>query len=181
MSLNWLIFVAPNPITYYNLDMENYMTKEHKMKKGEMLGAMLVLATNAHAGQFDRGGKPYILHPLAVMSLLPADADEERQCIAIGHDVIEDTDTTYQDLRDAGMSERVIDGIRALTKQPGQTYEEYQESVFANVDAMHVKQKDLQHNTDIRRLKGVTQKDIDRVAKYHMFYLLIQQRLDQLK
>lgn len=148
------------------------------MKKGEMLNKMLVLATNAHAGQYDKGGNPYVLHCLAVMSLLPADADEERQCIAIGHDVIEDTDTTYQDLRDAGMSERVIDGIRALTKQPGQTYEEYQESVFANVDAMHVKQKDLQHNTDIRRLKGVTQKDIDRVARYHDFFLKIQVRLE---
>ena len=181
MSLNWLIFVAWDPIAYYNLDMENAMAKEHKMKKGEMLNKMLVLATNAHAGQYDKGGNPYVLHCLAVMGLLPAGSDEELQCIALGHDVIEDTKTTYQDLRDAGMSERVINGIRALTKQPGQTYEEYQEGVFENIDAMKVKQKDLQHNTDIRRLKGVTQKDIDRVAKYHMFHLLIQQRLDNIK
>ena len=85
------------------------------MKKGEMLGTMLVIATNAHAGQFDRGGAPYILHPLKVMHYLKSD-DEELMCMALGHDVIEDTAVTYQDLRSAGISERVIAGIRALTK-----------------------------------------------------------------
>lgn len=69
------------------------------MKKGEMLGTMLVIATNAHAGQFDRGGAPYILHPLKVMHYLKSD-DEELMCMALGHDVIEDTPVTYKDLRD---------------------------------------------------------------------------------
>jgi (p)ppGpp synthase/HD superfamily hydrolase len=147
------------------------------MKKGEMLDRMLVLVTNAHAGQFDRGGNPYILHPLKVMHYLKTD-DEELMCIALGHDVIEDTKVTYQDLREAGISPRVINGIRALTKQPGHTYDEYKESVFANRDAMLVKSADLRHNTDIRRLKGVTEKDIERVAKYHKFYLEIQARLN---
>jgi GTP diphosphokinase / guanosine-3',5'-bis(diphosphate) 3'-diphosphatase len=147
------------------------------MKKGEMLDKMLVIATNAHHGQFDKGGKPYILHPLRVMSFLKDD-DEELQCIALGHDVIEDTKVTYKDLRDEGISERVIAGIRALTKQPGQTYEEYKEGVFASVDAMKVKLCDLRHNTDIRRLKGVTEKDIARLAKYHTFYLEIRARLE---
>ena len=147
------------------------------MKKGEMLGAMLLLATNAHAGQFDKGGKPYILHPLRVMSFLKED-DEELQCIALGHDVIEDTRTTWADLEAAGMSERVIAGIRALTKMPGQSYEEYKEVVFANRDAMKVKLCDLRHNTDIRRLKGIRDKDIERMVKYQKFYLEIQARLE---
>lgn len=146
------------------------------MKKGEMLGAMLVLVTNAHAGQFDRGGKPYILHPLAVMHKLRTD-DEELMCIALGHDVIEDTKTTYADLRAAGMTERVIQGIRSLTKVPGETYDEYKQRVFLNQDAMRVKLKDLMHNTDIRRLKGITDKDIARMAKYHQFYMEILARL----
>ena len=146
------------------------------MKKGEMLGTMLVIATNAHAGQFDRGGAPYILHPLKVMHYLKSD-DEELMSMALGHDVIEDTAVTYQDLRSAGISERVIAGIRALTKQPGQTYEEYKTGVFASEDAMRVKLADLRHNTDIRRLKGVTEKDIARMAKYHMFYMEIKSRL----
>ena len=146
------------------------------MKKGDMLGTMLVIATNAHAGQFDRGGAPYILHPLKVMHYLKSD-DEELMCMALGHDVIEDTSVTYRDLRDAGISERVVAGIRALTKLPGQTYEEYKAGVFASEDAMRVKLADLRHNTDIRRLKGVTEKDIARMSKYHMFYMEIKSQL----
>lgn len=99
------------------------------MKKGEMLSRMLHIATNAHHGQFDRGGQPYILHVLKVMHYLKSD-DEELQCIALGHDVIEDTKTTYQELHEAGMSERVIAGIAALTKLPGQTLEEYKTGVL---------------------------------------------------
>ena len=147
------------------------------MKKGELLGKVLVLATNAHAGQFDRGGKPYILHPLKVMHYLKTD-DEELQCIALLHDVVEDTDTSWKDLEAIGCTERVLNAVRALTKLPGQTYDEYKEVVFANEDAMRVKLCDLRHNTDIRRLKGVTQKDIDRIAKYNRFFLEIQAKLN---
>jgi (p)ppGpp synthase/HD superfamily hydrolase len=147
------------------------------MSKGEMLGKMLVIATNAHAGQVDKGGNPYILHPLKVMHYLKTD-DEELMCIALGHDIIEDTSVTYRDLYDAGISDRVIMGIRALTKQPGQTYEEYQESVFNNPDAMRVKMADLRHNTDIRRLKGIQDKDIERMVRYQKFYIEIQLRLN---
>jgi (p)ppGpp synthase/HD superfamily hydrolase len=146
------------------------------MKRGEMLAKMLLITTNAHAGQFDRGGTPYILHPLKVMHYLKTD-DEELQCIALGHDVIEDTDVTYKDLFDAGMSERVLHGINALTKRLGETYEEYKERVFSNEDAMKVKLCDLRHNTDIRRLKGVREKDLERMAKYQRFYLEIQTKL----
>ena len=146
------------------------------MKKGEMLGKMLVLATNGHAGQFDRGNKPYILHCLKVMHYLKSD-DEELQCIALGHDLIEDTKTTWKDLEDLGFSDRVIYGIRAMTKMPGLSYDDYKQQVFGNQDAMRVKLADLRHNTDIRRLKGITQKDIDRMTKYHQFYVEIQSRM----
>ena len=114
------------------------------MKKGELLGKILVLVTNAHAGQFDRGGNPYILHPLKVMHYLKTD-DEELMSIALGHDVIEDTNVTYKDLREAGATERVIAGIHALTKQPGQTYEEYKEGVFARCNACKTCRLATQH------------------------------------
>ena len=143
------------------------------MKKGMMLANMLLLAANAHAGQFDRGGKPYILHPLKVMHYLKSD-DEELQCIALGHDIIEDTDVTYGELSAAGMSTRVLEGIRALTKVRGESYTEYKVRVMQNRDAMRVKLCDLRHNTDIRRLKGVTEKDVARMAKYHEFWVEIQ-------
>jgi (p)ppGpp synthase/HD superfamily hydrolase len=147
------------------------------MKRGEMLDKALHLATNAHHGQFDKGGKPYILHPLRVMSFLKTD-DEELQCMALLHDVIEDTDTTYSDLLEAGMSMRVCEGIMALTKERGYTYDQYKQKIFKNRDAMQVKMADLRHNTDVRRLKGVAQKDIDRMAKYHQFYMELKAKLE---
>jgi len=148
------------------------------MKKGELLGKVLVLATNAHAGQFDRGGNPYILHPLKVMHYLKSD-DEELQCIALLHDVIEDTKTTWQDLADIGCTVRVMEAVAALTKMPGQSYDQYKQNVFSNEDAMRVKLADLRHNTDIRRLKGVSQKDLERLGKYNQFYIEIQSRLNK--
>lgn len=148
------------------------------MKKGELLSKAIHLATNAHHGQFDKGGNPYILHVFAVMNLLE-NPDEELQCIALLHDVIEDTKTTFAELREAGFSERVIVAVGLLTKMRGQTYEEYQAGVFSNVDAMKVKKADLTHNSDIRRLKGISEKDIERVAKYHRFFLEIQARLQE--
>jgi guanosine-3',5'-bis(diphosphate) 3'-pyrophosphohydrolase len=147
------------------------------MKKGEMLDKALLIATNAHHGQFDKGGNPYILHPLKVMHYLKTD-DEELMCMALLHDVIEDTNTTYQDLRDAGISERVIKALQCLTKQRGQTYDEYKSAVVSNYDAMRVKMADLRHNTDIRRLKGVTEKDIARIAKYQTFYMELKARVE---
>jgi (p)ppGpp synthase/HD superfamily hydrolase len=156
----------------------NNKERKSKMKKGELLGKVLVLATNAHAGQFDRGGNPYILHPMKVMHYLKSD-DEELQCIALLHDVVEDTKTTWADLADIGCTVRIIEAVAALTKMPGQSYEQYKQGVFANEDAMRVKLADLRHNTDIRRLKGITEKDIARLAKYNQFYLEIQARLSK--
>jgi (p)ppGpp synthase/HD superfamily hydrolase len=135
-----------------------------------LLDRILRLAVDRHSGLFDRGGKPYILHPLKVLDYLNTD-DEELQCIAIGHDLIEDTATTYQQLREISMTERVIEGIRALTKVPGETLEEYVARIKGNPDAIRVKLCDLRHNSDIRRLKGITPKDLQRIEKYHKMYL----------
>jgi hypothetical protein len=60
---------------------------------------------------------------------------------------------------------------------PGESYDQYKERVFANEDAMKVKMADLRHNTDIRRLKGVTEKDIIRMEKYNRFYLELQAKV----
>lgn len=150
------------------------------MKKGEMLDKMLHIAVNAHHGQFDKGGSPYILHPLKVMHYLRSD-DEELMCIAIGHDVIEDTHVTYLDMQKAGISMRVQAGIRALTKQPGQTHQEYKETVMNNKDAILVKMADLRHNSDIRRLKGITDKDVARIVKYQTFYAELKEKLKEMQ
>ena len=142
----------------------------------QMLNAMMVLVAQSFDGVYDKGGTPYIMHCLAVMHKLRS-ADEELQCIALGHDLIEDTKVTYQQLYDLGFSERVVLGIAAMTKQRGQTYEQYKSQVKANKDAILVKMSDLQHNSDLRRLKGVTAKDVDRVAKYMAFYQELKNEL----
>ena len=128
----------------------------------------IIVALNAN--QFDKGGHPYILHPLKVMYYVKSD-DEELQVIALAHDLVEDTGTTFSELREMGFTDRIIEGIRALTKMPGETHEEYKSRVKANKDAVRVKMADLRHNTDIRRLKGITEKDLKRIDKYHRFFM----------
>src|SRR6185312_5048805 len=125
----------------------------------EMLALAISNAAMAHANQFDKAGLPYILHCLKVMYLLKSD-DPELMAIAVLHDIVEDTKTTYTDLYDMGMSRRVVDGVRALTKQRGQTTTDYLEQVKNNPDAIKVKLADLRHNSDIRRLKGITDDDV---------------------
>lgn len=151
--------------------------------KGEMLSRMISLATERHAGQFDKGGRPYILHCLTVMHRLRTD-DEELQCIAVGHDLIEDTATTTAELSAMGFSDRVVQGIYCLTKYEGDSTSDYRRAVKMNPDAILVKMQDLRHNSDIRRLKGVTDKDVARMIRYHEFYLdlastLVPQKLGE--
>jgi (p)ppGpp synthase/HD superfamily hydrolase len=134
-----------------------------------MLANAIALASEKHKGQFDKGGMPYILHPLKVMHYLKSD-DLELMCIAVLHDVVEDCGVTYHDLDDLGMSDRVVRGVRAMTKIPGQTLEEYVEGIKANPDAIKVKLADLRHNMDARRLKGVSEKDRARLDKYAKMY-----------
>jgi (p)ppGpp synthase/HD superfamily hydrolase len=154
------------------------------MKRGQRLNAMLLYAVGVHADQYDRAGKPYIMHTLKVMHYLNSD-DEELQCIAVGHDCVEDNknkthDESYEKLRLIGMSERIVAGIKALTKVEGESLDNYKLRVLANVDAMMVKKADLRHNSDIRRLKGVSAKDLERIEKYHRFYLEIEAELERL-
>ena len=143
-----------------------------------MLDQMIHLATNLFHGKKDKAGKPYILHCLKVMHYTKSD-DEELLCIAIGHDILEDCfDNIGQGialLRDKGFTERIIEGIIALTKRPGLAYEDYKLQVKRNADARKVKMADLRHNSDIRRLKGVTNKDVERVVRYHQFYLELKE------
>lgn len=143
----------------------------------QILENAIKFAVLMHSGQYDKGGKPYILHPLKVMHYLKSD-DQELQAIAVLHDVVEDCDVTYDDLYNEGMTERVVLAVKALTKINGQSKSEYLSAIKANKDAALVKLQDLRHNTDIRRLKGVSQKDLERVQKYHEMYLEIKKSLE---
>ena len=147
------------------------------VKKGELLAKAISIANEAHRCVLDRGGSPYILHPIRVMMNLNS-SDEELNCIAVLHDAIEDCKSlTYSHLIEEGMTDRIIAGVKCVTKVPGQSEAEYKEVVFSNVDAMLVKRADLIDNSDIRRLKGIRDKDIERTVKYQKFFLEIEQRL----
>lgn len=134
-----------------------------------MLANAIAFAAECHKNQFDKGGMPYILHPLKVMYYLNTD-DIELMCIAVLHDVIEDCHVTHVHLQNIGMSQRVIDGVVALTKRSKEPLESIMKRIKANPDAIKVKLCDLRHNMDARRLKGIGQKDSERMDKYCKMY-----------
>lgn len=143
-------------------------------KNQTQLAYMIQIAADAHANQYDKGGYPYFLHPLAVMKILDTD-DEELNCVAVGHDLIEDTHITAEILREYGFSKRIVNGIVALTKVESETYEDYQEKVLANYDAVCVKLADL---TPWSRCswprRASTDKDMERLNKYAKFYTILK-------
>lgn len=138
-----------------------------------MLGKAIALAATCHMEQTDKAGRAYILHPMRMMHRLRT-TDEELACIAILHDVLEDCGLTEDDLRAAGMSERVIAGVVAMTRNEGESYEDFIVRCGVNRDSRRVKKEDLRDNSDITRLKGVRQKDLDRMEKYHRAYMYLE-------
>ena len=140
----------------------------------EQLARAIVIATNIHAGQFDKGGKPYILHPIRLMMQLMFDT--QLATIAILHDAIEDSKgaLTIEDLEEMGFSPRVLSALRLLTHDPKDDYlGVYIVAICGNWDAVRVKRKDLDDNSRITRLKGIRPKDHDRIEKYHKAYLML--------
>lgn len=141
------------------------------MTPEEEFALALEISVNVHSGQFDKAGKPYILHPLWIANQLMFDM--ELAAIGLLHDVIEDSrgfvDETY--LRDMRFSERIIKAVTLLTHEEEDSYEEYIDKICTNYDAIRVKRKDLEHNSMITRLKGVTERDQARMFKYHKAFL----------
>lgn len=139
------------------------------MNDQEKLSLAINTASMAHHGQLDKGGYPYILHPMHLMSqLLP---DIQLATIAVLHDSIEDTRITLAYLKDVGMSGRILSALSLLTRKAGQSYEEYIEEIAESYDAIVVKLKDLEHNLDLSRLRSIGPRDLDRIKKYHSAFL----------
>ncbi|TCL74230.1 HD domain-containing protein [Hydrogenispora ethanolica] len=128
-----------------------------------MYNEALNLAKAAHEGQFDKGGNPYILHPIAVSEMVKT---EDEKIVALLHDVVEDTSITLDDLRKRGFSPRIVDAVDAITKRDGVGYEEYIRRVSQNSLARNVKIADMTHNMDLSRIANPSQKDFERIARY---------------
>jgi len=126
------------------------------------LDQAILLAIDAHRGQYDKAGAPYILHPLRVML---AQHDDPRRIAAVLHDVVEDCSVAIEDLR-IGFGDAVADAVEALTKRPDEDYDAFIDRCTRNPIARDVKRADIMDNLDLSRLPVVTEKDETRAAKY---------------
>ena len=122
----------------------------------------MIIAYNAHDGQVDKSGVPYIYHPIHVAEQM----DTEEECIiALLHDVVEDTNMTFGQLSDC-FSKEIIDILKLLTREKNENYFDYISKIETNPIAKKVKIADLMHNLDETRLNEVTETDIKRREKY---------------
>jgi len=123
----------------------------------------ILFAFDAHRGQYDKSGLPYINHPLHVAESM----ESEDECVvALLHDVLEDTDITIEDLIQIGISYRQIAALNLLCHDDSVPYLEYVQAIRADPIARKVKLADLQHNSDLTRLNMVTAQDTERAEKY---------------
>lgn len=135
------------------------------------LNRAIEIAKQAHLGQVDKSGMDYINHPLRVMSLCET---ETEKIVGVLHDVIEDSNFTFEYLINEGFSDEVIEALRCITKlSEEENYDSFIERVKQNNLAVKVKICDLTDNLDVRRLKTITEKDFIRLSKYlHAYHSL---------
>jgi len=141
------------------------MDKSQHMTDEEMMSAALKLATEAHKGQVDKAGSPYIVHPVGVAKIVTSKIEKT---VALLHDVVEDTYLTLDDLRREGFTEEVVIAVMLLTKIRDENFNIYRylRDLKLNEIARAVKIADLSDNMDISRIPDPTDKDHKRVEKY---------------
>ena len=121
------------------------------------------IAAKHHAGQTDKAGQPYLLHPLRLMFAVSSPFE---MMAAVLHDVVEDTILTLEDLEREGFHADVIAAIDALTKKPGESRLEAAERAAQNAIARVVKLADVSDNMDLRRIAEPKEKDFERLKEY---------------
>lgn len=142
------------------------------------LATAINIASNAHLGQFDKGGNPYILHPLWVMHKV-RHLGEKYMIVAVLHDVPEDTEITIENLKELGFNFEIIEALKLLTHDSSVPYMEYIEKLALNDIARKVKLRDLEHNSKITRLKGLRDKDFERLKKYQIAYNYLKEYVEK--
>ena len=127
----------------------------------EMVEAADKLAEEAHRGQVDKAGKPYIAHPRAVAAMLET---PEEKTVGLLHDIVEDTYVTLEDLR-KHFPEEVVEAVGLMTHPEGMKYLDYVKRLSSNPIARKVKLADLTNNMDLSRIENPGQKDYDRIER----------------
>lgn len=130
----------------------------------ELTKKAMKIAYQAHQGQIDKTGLPYIYHPIHLAEQMQ---DEATTCVALLHDVVEDTDITVEQLSQEGFPQEVLEAIQLMTHAPEVPYMDYVREIKKNPIASAVKLADLRHNSDMSRLDVVDDKAVTRVEKYH--------------
>lgn len=128
------------------------------------------LAFDAHKGQVDKSGMPYIYHPVHLAEQMD---DEYSICVALLHDTVEDTDMTFEKLAEYGLPNDVIDALKILTYDDSVPYMDYVKIIKDNYLARKVKMADLAHNSNLSRLNMVDEKSIQRTRKYFEALILL--------
>jgi (p)ppGpp synthase/HD superfamily hydrolase len=137
-----------------------------------LLDKAIIIATNAHAGQVDKGGNPYILHPLSLMVHMKT---ENERIVAALHDVLEDTSVTIDFLRQEGFGDDIIIPLVHLTRQNTETYMDFIKRASLNPISKAVKIDDIKNNMDLSRIINLSQKDYDRFNKYKKALTFLEQ------
>lgn len=132
------------------------------MVNSKLTRKAMIIAYNAHMNQYDKAGVPYIYHPIHLAEQM----NTETECIvALLHDVVEDTEITFEQLEKEFPIE-VIEALRLLTHDKKVEYIKYIENIKRNPIAKKVKLSDIRHNIDESRLDNITVEDISRRKKY---------------
>jgi (p)ppGpp synthase/HD superfamily hydrolase len=129
-----------------------------------LLEKAIRLAVNAHAGQLDKAGIPYILHPLRVMQ---AGSTVEEKIVGILHDVLEDTSITEEFLMNEGFPRYIVEAVLSVTKISKEAYEDFIKRCSKNEIGREVKIKDMRDNSDLFRLRDIEEHHIKMIRKYH--------------
>lgn len=123
----------------------------------------LKLSFEAHKDQVDKTGLPYVFHPFHLAEQME---DEATTCVALLHDVVEDTDMTFEDLEKEGFTAEIIEALKLLTHDDNVPYMDYVKALKDHPIASKVKRADLMHNSDLSRLDVVSDFALERQAKY---------------
>ena len=123
----------------------------------------LAIAKAKHFGQTDKSGKPYIGHPVRVAQACTTD---DAKIVALLHDVIEDSDASPEYLAAEGFPPHIVEAVTAVSREDGESYDDFIRRAAANPIGLEVKIADLEDNMDVRRLNDITERDVQRLRKY---------------
>ncbi len=145
--------------------------KKSMMNFDELREKAMKIAIKVHSGQLDKGGNDYINHPIRVSENC---SSGDEKVVALLHDTIEDGDITDDYLLIQGFPNYIVDAVMSVTRSKDESYFDFILRCKANPIGRRVKIADLKDNMDITRLKELTEKDINRLKKYHKAYNILK-------